>query len=224
MCTVSIVPREDGFRLLCNRDERRTRPAAVPPQWRIKCGVTSAYPLDPQGGGTWVAVSEQGLAIALLNRGECRSGATRSRGEIPLALIGADSLACTRRLLGRIDVTAYPAFRVLVAWFDRLLVGTSDGVCLSTAEYPLTHPVAFTSSSLGDREAEHVRLPLFRSLLGESRAPMAAQRAFHDHQWTACPELSVRMRRHDACTVSRTRIDVRGSRVALDYEPLAGVP
>ena len=224
MCTVSIVPREDGFRLVCNRDERRTRPAAVPPRWHAAGHVSAAYPLDPQGGGTWVAVSGQGLAVALLNRGSRTPAGSRSRGEIPLALVGSDTMASAGRALTRLDVAAYPAFLVLVVWFDRLLVGASDGVRMSIAEHPLTRPLAFTSSSLGDRAAEQVRLPLFWSLVGESRAPLAAQQAFHDHQWPACPELSVRMTRPEACTVSRTRIDVRGDRVALDYEPLASVP
>jgi hypothetical protein len=223
MCTVSIVPRDDGFRLLCNRDELLSRPPAIPPRWGTMDGVYVAYPVDPQGLGSWIAVSEEGLAVAVMNRGPRAPEQRRSRGEIPLMLIGAESLAAVQRRLRCVNPPDYPGFVVVAAWFDRLLVGASNGHRLSILERPLTHPVMFTSSSIGDAEAEQIRLPLFQSMVVEHPTRLAGQRAFHDHQWTDRPELSVRMRRPDACTVSRTRIDVRGNRVALDYEPLACV-
>lgn len=223
MCTVSIVPRDDGFRLLCNRDERLSRRPAVPPRWRTAGGVTAAYPVDPQGGGTWLAVSEQGLAVALMNRGPRVPDRRRSRGEIPLLLIGSESLAAARRRLTRVNVAAYPGFVVVAAWLDQLLIGRSDGRRLTVAGCRLTDPVVFTSSSLGDADAEQARLPLFQSMVVESGAWLAGQSAFHDHHWADRPAFSVRMCRPDACTVSRTRIDIRRNRVAMDYEPLTGV-
>ena len=223
MCTVSIVPRDDGFRLVSNRDERRSRPPAVPPRWRTVGGVTVAYPLDPQGGGTWLAASAHGLVVALINRGPSLPDRPRSRGEIPLMLIGTESLAAAHRGLARVDPAAYSGFLVIAVWRDQLLVGASDGDCLSTAGCRLARPVVFTSSSLGDADAEQARLPLFRSMVVSSGAGLAGQWAFHDHQWADRPEISVKMRRPDACTVSRTRIDVRADRVAMDYEPLIDV-
>ena len=219
MCTISIVPHADGFRMLCNRDELRTRPLAVPPRWRTDGRVAVTHPVDPLGGGTWIAVSGEGMAVALLNR-QCRRktvGPTRSRGELPLALIDASGLADARHRLGRIDPAAYSGFMLVVVSFHQLLLASSDGVGLTLEERELTGPAAFTSSSLGDEEAERARLPLFQSLVARSRDPWSGQRAFHDHQWHAQPELSVVMHRPDACTVSRTRVDVRGGRVAMDY-------
>jgi hypothetical protein len=67
MCTVSVVPHVGGIRLLCNRDERRTRPAALPPAIHLVRGTTALFPVDPEGGGTWIGVNDAGLAVTLLN-------------------------------------------------------------------------------------------------------------------------------------------------------------
>ena len=232
MCTVSVVPREDGFRLLCNRDEQRSRPLAVPPQWHAADGFAATYPIDPQGGGTWIAVNSYGVAVALLNRhpprgagvGDVRAaGLLHSRGELPLKLLAARAIEDARAVAARIFAERYSSFLLLVVSLDRLLRIHGDGTRLTIDEQHLSAPMVFTSSSVGDERAERARLPLFQSLVAASGDPWAGQRAFHDHQWIARPELSVRMRRPDACTVSRTRVDVRGDRVTLDYEPLARV-
>jgi hypothetical protein len=47
MCTVTIVPHHDGFRLVCNRDERRDRPAATPPTVHRLQHRTPIYPVVP---------------------------------------------------------------------------------------------------------------------------------------------------------------------------------
>ncbi|HKX45758.1 MAG TPA: NRDE family protein, partial [Planctomycetota bacterium] len=68
MCTVTWIRRVDGFELFCNRDERRTRPAALLPEARRgPSGIEYAAPIDAEAGGTWVAVNERGLALCLLN-------------------------------------------------------------------------------------------------------------------------------------------------------------
>lgn len=87
MCTVSIIamsrskPGDDaqsgrGFRVMCNRDELRQRPPAMPPEWRtIHDGTPGSangsgramWPTDLAAGGTWFAASERGLVLSLLN-------------------------------------------------------------------------------------------------------------------------------------------------------------
>lgn len=96
MCTASIIPIVDaanrdqparviGVRLITNRDELRVRPEALPPAWFAPSHAPSpadaparrtdapasarraVYPVDPVGGGTWVAATTGGLALCLLN-------------------------------------------------------------------------------------------------------------------------------------------------------------
>jgi hypothetical protein len=64
VCTLTIVPLGGGrTRLAFNRDEQRTRPAALPPQTRRYGGRTAVLPVDPVSDGTWIALSDVGLVM-----------------------------------------------------------------------------------------------------------------------------------------------------------------
>src|SRR5205085_949351 len=98
MCTLTVVPLPDGtVRLAFNRDERRTRPAGLPPVRRLFGPRQAVLPTDPASGGTWLAVNDAGLALAILNatpeRPPATAGGNRSRGAIIPALLGCDSPA-----------------------------------------------------------------------------------------------------------------------------------
>src|SRR5262249_44773985 len=68
MCTLTVLPLEgDRTRLAFNRDELRTRPEALPPQWTHHGSRSAVHPIDPVSNGTWIAANDAGLALALLN-------------------------------------------------------------------------------------------------------------------------------------------------------------
>jgi hypothetical protein len=217
MCTVSIVPIGDGFRLMCNRDERITRPVAEPPSRVAVAGVDAIFPVDPQSGGTWIGVNEAGLAIALLNRTptDVVSGFSRtigigerSRGEIVPRLLAARDMSRLVDMVMAIQPALYGPFRIVAVWQHDVVSATADGARLDMSMRHLTRPLAFTSSSLGDEIAERLRLPLFDALVAHAKDPDVPQRVFHGHQWADCPAFSVRMRRSDARTVSRATVAV----------------
>ena len=79
MCTVSWTREPDGYHLLANRDEKRTRAIAQPPRVRRHFGVRYLAPTDTDHGGTWIAVNEYGIAACLLNRPGLTRG-VQSRG------------------------------------------------------------------------------------------------------------------------------------------------
>jgi hypothetical protein len=236
MCTVSVVPVADGCRLVCSRDELIARAAALPPRRLSVGGVDATLPIDPQSGGTWIAVSGAGLVLALLNRapagavgpaGERDRAAARtdrlvlhSRGEIIPRVIGGRDLRGVIRALRAIEPRLYAPFRLVAVWRGRIAVTTSDSARVRSALTRLEAPMVFTSSSLGDAAAERLRIPLFAALVARAPDPLQGQRDFHDHAWPACPAFSVRMRRPDARTVSRSTIDVRSGVASFAYEPL----
>jgi hypothetical protein len=70
MCTVTYIPIEsNAFYLTHNRDEDVKRAIATPPVKRIIHGRTHMFPVDPQGRGTWIGMSEQGRIASLMNGG-----------------------------------------------------------------------------------------------------------------------------------------------------------
>lgn len=226
MCTVSIVPRDRGFRLVCNRDERRDRPAARAPR-TVRCGGRAAtFPVDPAGGGTWVGVNDLGLTATLLNRtldpAAGRSSASVSRGTIIPRLLACGSWLEAMVAAAALDLRSFDPFRLVVVQ-ARSLVGEliSDGRVLMCEAAPLTKPRVFTSSSLGDARVDGPRRELFRQLLADDEGSwLRGQFRFHRHRWASSPDLSVEMERADAATVSRTTIDVGASGIHLSYHGL----
>ncbi len=117
MCTVTFVPRSEGYLIAMNRDERITRgPATLPTVVEIG-PVRALYPRDVQGG-TWIAASSRGIAFALLNwnDGGVVQPKTRSRGCVIPALMGCGSIRNADATLKRLEFRGILPFR-LVGFF-----------------------------------------------------------------------------------------------------------
>lgn len=231
MCTVTIVPRDDGgFRLVCNRDERRTRPEALPPRVLRLSHCTAVFPIDPWSGGTWTGVNDAGVAMAILNRKVHTDTERRtvslhrdpfSRGVIIPALLACTSFDKALRMARAFAATGFEPFRLIVIQDTRIGVITNDGRSLSFDVSRMFQPLLFTSSSLGDAVVEEPRLRAFAELvLKDKSAWLRAQFRFHRSRWPQRPDLSVVMERADAATVSRTVVDVGHDVIDVDYEPL----
>ena len=68
MCTVSFVPVGKNVLICSNRDEKYTRSIAYEPAMKqTKSGCRLIFPKDPDGGGTWIALKENGDVAILLN-------------------------------------------------------------------------------------------------------------------------------------------------------------
>ena len=225
MCTLTVVPTSAGARLAFNRDEQRTRPPALAPV-RQRFGAREAIlPIDASSKGTWLAVNDAGLALAILNVNPATSTARhprRSRGDvIPLLLdkcCPAEALADAGRRF------AYPDF----APFRLVLVG--DGVAADVkwdGHHPMVmtrllggRPLLFTSSGLGDHLVESPRQELFDTLFVSPPADWpAVQDAFHRHRWPGREHLSVNMTRADARTVSHAVVELGETEATLNYHP-----
>ena len=228
MCTVSVVPHDQGFRLISNRDERETRPDAVPPARHVLASRAAVYPTDPQGGGTWIGSNDAELVLAILNRsrtiGSTRVGAFSSRGLIIPSLLDLERLGDVIETAALVDATFFEPFQLLALQRRDAAVLTSDGRRLSARHLTLDRPFVLSSSSLGDELVEPPRRRLFEEMVVQATDGwLQGQRRFHDHHWPLQPAISVRMRRPGARTVSRTVVEAREERIDLHYEALADV-
>jgi hypothetical protein len=224
---MTVVPHEGGTRVVFNRDEQRTRPAALPPRLQRIEGGLVCYPVDPRSGGTWIGVSDTGVVAALLNRSgthQSGTGATKSRGAVAPAVLRARSIAQAVSVVRTWLPLRLAPFRIVVCQHREVYWADGGGDAIGPIHCPsLDRPLLFTSSSLGDATVFGPRKRLFDELLARMAGqPLEAQRLFHRHQWRARPEMSVLMDRRDARTVSRTRIDVgaHADRIRVHYEPL----
>jgi hypothetical protein len=233
MCTVSVIPLaaespecSGGFRLVSNRDESRTRAPSLPPMVHVPQAAAGAvpgvWPVDPDGGGSWIGANAAGLVLTILNvyRPDLVDEAGRawvSRGLIIPALAGAASAMDAAMGLSRFELPRFHPFRLVAVDRERLIECRWDGVELGIAEGPVV-AACFSSHGWGDKHARH-RLHLFRRWFGERAYNQAEQDAFHRHRWPSRPEVSVRMSRDVSRTVSITSVTV-GEGVEMVYEPL----
>jgi hypothetical protein len=230
MCTVSIVAADGLVRIVANRDEQRTRAAAAPPVVYRNRGPRAVFPVDPDGGGTWIGVNETGLAVALLNRNGDDACATpvmaTSRGAIARTLLlDVESLDEAIRLVSRLEAHRHAPYRlVMVHKRGIAVVAGGGGETARVSRRVLWPPEIFASSSLGDHLVEGARRRLFLECLHRVRDPLTAQRIFHRHSWADRGAMSVVMHRSDARTVSRTQLDLRGNEFRVDYEEVDDAP
>jgi len=230
MCTVTVVRlNQDSagpIRLACNRDELRTRPAALPPEIR-RCGDREAImPIDSVSGGTWIGVNDAGLAATLLNvnpgheDGVRRTTPMRSRGPLVPQLMSCAHFDDAARLAAEVDLRAYPPFRLVLMDRTNIADFHSDGHSLRQSRARLEDaPLMFTSSGLGDALVEGPRRELFNAMFASADAAAVQQYAFHRHSWPDRRHFSVCMERTEARTVSHTVIDIASDHVMLTYVP-----
>jgi hypothetical protein len=225
MCTVTVVPARETIRLACNRDELRSRAAALPPRVRQFGPRRAVLPVDPTSGGTWVAVNDAGLALTLLNvnpknRPAATPAVPLSRGNIIPALLHADTPLAAAFSALTLDPSRYAPFRLVLVSQREAVELHSDGTRIRLRwRLGLTRPQMFTSSGLGDQAVEGPRRQLFGEYFDRPGDRLAQQDAFHRHRWPNRPHLGVCMERKDAQTVSHTLVSLRPDAVTLTYHP-----
>jgi uncharacterized protein with NRDE domain len=130
MCTLAIFVRQlPGFPLViaANRDEFLERPATGPVVLSESPRIVGGR--DLRAGGTWLAISHDGVVAGLLNRRtDTPPVATkRSRGELPLLALRAGSARGAAGAVRALDADAYNAFNLLVADRDEAWVAQNHG-------------------------------------------------------------------------------------------------
>jgi hypothetical protein len=204
----------NGYELLFNRDELRTRPIALPPRRGERQGVRYLAPVDPLGGGTWIAANELGLCLFLLNRRPSREprAPQASRGLIPLELIDSAGVAEAGRRAGTLDLARYRPFTLGViapGESPRVFAWTGEALEAADAKPPLVSSSVGDDSLFAERRATYPTGPLsVRKLLAYQRSHGSGPSA-----------ASVCMHREDAQTVNFSRVQVNALRVRLGYSP-----
>jgi hypothetical protein len=218
MCTVTLLPMGDHLRVMANRDERHDRPRAHPPLISRAGGALALMPIDPQGGGTWIAATSAGLVFALLNGTGEAAATAPSRGRLILEVLDCVDLRQVTARAQALTWRGWPPHRLLACDGRRTLELRVRQGGVSVDSYDMRAPLGFTSVPPGEVDAEPARRALFAELVTTAADPVDGQDAFHRHRWPDRPHLSVHMRRHDLGTQSITTVDVTPSRVRMRYE------
>jgi hypothetical protein len=220
VCTASWLRRSGELRVCFNRDELEGREPGTAPAAAEQDGVRFLAPRDGRAGGTWIAASDRGLVLALLNRSDgvhpARAG---SRGRLIPRLVAArdpDDLAA--RLL-REPLRDLPPFRLASFWLvpARADLVTWNGHHL-TVDRLAAEGGMLCSSGLGDERALRER----SARLVEARARAGSWgfeelRSFHRSHDPEPSAWSICMHRPDAETVSYAEVALSAAGVRLGY-------
>ena len=213
MCTLSWTVSDSGWHLFFNRDEMRTRARAEPPA--VRPAARALYPLDPQGGGTWICVNQHGLCICLLNNygSPAARAPCRSRGLLVAGLAASAGLDALRRAVNDEDLRVYNGFRLcaLDAAGD-MLCGDWDGMRLRWSSPRLRF---ISSSSLDGARIVRQRTAMYSERFAAGADPDALLAWHRSHE--PCRPESVCMHRGDGRTQSLTAVRVDAAAVAMGY-------
>jgi hypothetical protein len=221
MCTLSLVPKADGFLLGMNRDEQRTRAEALPPALHRSGNLSALYPSEP-AGGTWIGINEAGLCVALINwysRPQYQGDPAFSRGAIIPRLLAFPSLDDMERSLFSLPLERLNPFRLFVIGRNSGAVREyrSEGSGTERVDHPWVTNHWF-SSGHDEASAITTRSAACLKAAEESDAGtlpwLERLHSSHDPEKGAA---SICMHRDDAETVSMTTLEVSGESAAMRY-------
>ncbi len=235
MCTVSWLYDLAGYQIFFNRDEQRSRQNALPPQIFISSKNSAQnssqhkqsyiMPVDPQGNGTWMGATTEGICVCLLNfyQGALPQGPLISRGILVKTLLELISFKKIEQHLNKIDCTHYSPFTLLIFNpLDKHPLGFCwDGkTTLTTIQ--VTSP--FTSSGVDFPTVSNHRQQSYAKLLGDNgnKVDESLLLQFHKSHLPQKSMNSVCMHRNDAKTVSLSQIKVNEGQI--DYRYWDGAP
>lgn len=228
MCTVTWIEHQDGYEILCNRDELNTRPPALPPRLAECHGVRYLAPVDTEAGGSWLGVNEFGVSLCLVNHypqaGEISSSSSspkifRSRGLLLTALMNCVSSAAAVQRLAHEALAQYRPFLLLVFELQqRFFIIEWNGRAMQTRQLKSVD-LPVTSSSFNTTEVVSCRRKNFAKLRVKTDRP--ALIAFHRSHIPERGAFSVCMHRAEAATVSFTHIRVTTTGAELCYSPFS---
>lgn len=222
MCTATWYFTADGYELFFNRDELRTRKIAEPPTQASTRQVDYLAPTDSDAGGTWLAVSRQGVAVGLLNNAQPAAtqteGSPVSRGRLVRELADLDSpddLAARFERLGFRRLQPFTVFALAPGGHSAVIDFDGSALASRTAG----DPAILSSSSIDSGgAAEPRRLELVRRLTLELD-PTASRLEFHRSHEPERGPLSPCMHREDARTVSFCHLQVDSRQARFAYLP-----
>ena len=224
MCTLTFIPKSQGYLLGMNRDERFTRELALPPVAVAYSNMSAVYPRE--SGGTWIGSNATGMTFALLNQnpGPHAQVKERSRGEIIPALLESVRFPEAMRHFQNIGLQGMMPF-VLVGIFPAEQIISQcrwDGEELEFVRigWEVRH---WFSSGVSDEMARKLRgSTCYEAWRRRDAGSAEWLRGLHASHSPARGSFSVCVHRPDAATVSYTEVALAGAGLTMRYH--AGHP
>ena len=221
MCTLSWQIWQGKLSLAFSRDEALDRAIAEPPRIEQTANGKIVCPVDPEGGGTWLSLNEQGLVLCLLNDYRYKpSVARRSRGLLVKDLANSHSLEDLAVTLKQLNLTDYAPFQLVVfPGPEAPRLWQWNGSDLAEVVAPGS---PLSSSSLFPALTPWLRRRWFRRQTGGNLRQLTAEqhRQLHLNSGPLGRYLGIRMRRSQRATVSLCHLELTAHEGKLHYQDL----
>lgn len=172
MCTVSFISTGKKYILTSNRDEHISRAPALYPDQEIINNCRVIFPKDPQAGGSWFAINENGVTGVLLNGAfhkHTRAGKySTSRGVVLLNIVSNPTPSF---YFSQIELVNIEPFTIILFESGTLLELRWDGVKKYRKELDTNQNYIWSSVTLYDQKAIQKREALFNQFHGMNTNP-----------------------------------------------------
>ncbi len=222
MCTLTFVPTEDGYVAGMNRDEKLTRPRAIPPKRFDFPGATALFPRE-SSGGTWIGCNSHGNLLALLNWNDVEprfDGVNlRSRGVLIPELIGGDDFAHAYARYAQLDLNGVFPFRLIGAFPGESVIAEWRWDGLRRQEFKFAWGKRhWFSSSVSDALARRERgRTCEKEKRDRSMDLVSWVKNLHQSHDPVPGPFSICVHRKDAATVSYTEVRCSGEGISMSY-------
>jgi len=181
MCTVTFLPDpQGGFILTSNRDEIILREKAEIPVVRKIDNQKIIFPRDPKGGGTWIALSEKGRAVCLLNGAfephVSAASYAKSRGLVVLESFRSEKAG---DFFNQYSFEGVEPFTLLLTERKELWELRWDGKRKHILQLDSSRPGIWASVTLYPEEIRNKRERWFNSWLTQNDFSVESIRRFH---------------------------------------------
>jgi uncharacterized protein with NRDE domain len=223
MCTVSFVSANGKTIISSNRDESVLRPNAIEPRNYLINNKNVIFPKDPQAGGTWYAVDDQGTVLVLLNganeKHQHQPPYRKSRGLIVLDMISSLS---PKKFWHEIDLENIEPFTLVLFEKGELFQLRWNGKSKETIALDSTKNHIWSSSTLYDKEIKAHRSRWFYTFLESNPKPSEAEMLrFHRYTENGDPKNGLVINRNELLkTVSITQSVLEQNKVTLVHADL----
>lgn len=216
------MPRKSGYCLAMNRDEKLTRPTGLPPALRILQNNRRVVCPSEPGGGTWIALNDAGVTLALINWYSVSDRAQASpvsRGEVIKATCAACNLNSVETLLNDLPLNRINPFRLIGIFASSTEIAEWRWNLKSLErKIPAWKTQQWISSGFDEFSAQRERSRSFHKALRQSSAGcLDWLRRLHRSHTPEKGPFSTCMHRIDAATVSYTEVAVQDSRASLRH-------
>ncbi len=220
MCTVTYIPKEEGFILTSTRDEAPERLSEQPKEHSIG-SKKLFFPKEPISGGTWIAADRQKV-LCLLNgafiKHKHQPPYKLSRGKMVLE---AFSHKDSYEFAGSYDFAGIEPFTLIWAESNALSELRWDSKVLHHKPLGRDMEYIWASCTLYEKEVQKLREQWFEKFLSKHPFPtMEKMINFHASSQTTDNENDMLIRRAKVRSISITAIEFTNAQIDCLHQDL----